>query len=403
MKWLSIIGVGEDGFEQLSKPAQALLEQAEILVSSHRIFDLLDDHEKEQITWGNSFAETIEKIMALKPRKVCILATGDPMFFGIGNTLTRYINADETEIVPSPSIFSLICAKLMWSQREAVAVSLHGRELNSLLRFLHPGAKLVLLSHDGQTPKKVAELLCHVGYEKTKISIFEHLGSEQETISHTTADKFTLDSISGFNTIALQCNAEQSTIPTSRNPGLADHYFTSDGVMTKKHVRALTLSSLAPKPGEILWDIGAGSGTIAIEWLRSVEGTKAYAVEKLPERINYIRQNANKLGTPELTIIESVADSQTLEKLPEPDAIFIGGGSSDYELISYCWGRLKPNGRLVINSVSVDAEQNLLKAIKKFGGELSRIAIEHLQSLGQQQAWKPERTISHYYAQKGQS
>ena len=403
MKWLSIIGVGEDGFDQLSKPARVLLEQAEVLVSSQRIFDLLGEHDKEQITWGNNFSETVEKIIALKPRKVCILATGDPMFFGIGSTLTRYVNADETEIVPSPSIFSLICAKLMWSQRDAVAVSLHGREINSLLRFLHPGANLVLLSHDEQTPKKVAELLCDSGYAKTKMHVFEHLGGKQETISQTTADEFAVDNISGLNTIALQCNAEQPITPVSRTPGLADHYFSSDGVMTKKHVRALTLSSLAPQPGEILWDVGAGSGTIAIEWLRSVEGSKAYAIEQLPERIDYIRQNANKLGTPELHIIESVADPQMLENLPAPDAIFIGGGSSNYKLISYCWDRLKPNGRLVINSVSVNAEQNLLKAAKEFGGEINRIAVEHLQSLGQQQAWKPERTISHYYVQKGHS
>ncbi len=403
MKWLSIIGVGEDGFDRLSKPARALLEQAEVLVSSQRIFNLLGDCDKERITWSNNFSETVEKILALKPRKVCILATGDPMFFGIGSTLTRYVSADETDVVPSLSIFSLICAKMMWSQSDAVAISLHGREINSLLRFLHPAAKLVLLSHDNQTPKKVAELLCHVGYEKSKMQVFEHLDGEQETISQTTTDEFALDNISGFNTIALECNAEQAKLPVSRIPGLADHYFSSDGVMTKQHVRALTLCSLAPKSGETLWDVGAGSGTIAIEWLRSVEGTKAYAIEQLPERIDYIHQNANKLGTPELNIIESVADSQTLRKLPEPDAIFIGGGSSDYELIHYCWERLKPNGRLVINSVSVDAEQNLLRAVKEFGGELSRIAVEHLQSLGKQQAWKPERTISHYYVLKGQS
>ena len=400
MKWLSIVGVGEDGFDRLSEPAKHLVEQAEVLVSSQRIFDLLGHHNKEQLTWGGNFSATVKKIISLKPRKVCILATGDPMFFGIGSTLTRYVNADETEVVPLTSVFSLICAKLMWSQREAVAVSLHGREINSLLRFLHPGAKLVLLSYDEKTPEQVAELLCQTGYAKSKLHILEHLGGKKETISQTTADEFALTNISGFNTIALECIAERPTLPISRTPGLADHYFSSDGVMTKKHVRALTVSSLAPKPGEILWDLGAGSGTIAIEWLRCVERTKAYAIEQLPERIEYIRQNANSLGTPELNIIESVANPQNLANLPEPDAIFIGGGSSDYELIRYCWDRLKPNGRLVINSVSVDAELNLLKAVKEFGGGLSRIAIEHLQALGKQQAWKPERTISHYYVQK---
>ena len=403
MKWLSIIGVNEGGFGSWSNTAQRLFDQAEVLVSSERLFNLLDKDKRERIYWENDFSATLDQILKLRHQKVCILATGDPMFFGIGSTLSRHVSAQEIDVEPAPSVFSLICARLMWSQRDAVAVSLHGRELASLIRHLHPGAKIVVLSHDGQTPAKVARLLCDNGYSNSQLTVFEHLGGTLEKISTTSAAAFSLSDIPGFNSIALDCHCSQSKLPASRLPGLSDDYFEGDGVMTKKHIRALTISSLAPKPKDVLWDIGAGCGTIAIEWLRSVENTKAYAIEEKSERVNFIKQNAQNLGTPELDIIESAANQEILDSLAIPDAIFIGGGSSDFELIKYCWNKLKPSGRLVINSVSIDAEQNLIKALNEFGGELCHISLEHLQSLGQQQAWKPDRKISHYLVTKGTS
>ena len=403
MKWLSIIGIPDEGIENLSKAARKQFDAATVLVSSHRIFNLLENDSRERIVWENDFSLTLNQIIELKPEKVCILATGDPMFFGIGSTLVRHVDAGESEIIPSPSIFSLIRAKMMWAHTDCNAVSLHGRKLNSLIRFLGPGVKLVLLSHDGQTPQKVAKLLCSCGYASSQMTIFEHLGGQHEKISTTRASDFSLSDIADFNSIALNCNSHQPSVPTNRAAGIDDAFFNSDGVMTKKHIRALTLSSLAPGPKDLLWDIGAGAGTVAIEWLRSVEGTRAYAVEQNPKRIEYIQANTQALGTPELNIIDSTASSQTLKQLPDPDAVFIGGGSSDFELIDYCWQKLKPGGRLVINTVSINAEQNLMKALNSFGGNITRISLEHLQSLGSHQAWKPERAISHYYVTKGQS
>jgi precorrin-6B C5,15-methyltransferase / cobalt-precorrin-6B C5,C15-methyltransferase len=404
MLWLAIIGIGEDGLEGLSPVARSLINRAEIIVGGDRHLGMLEIGKREQLVWGNPISETINQILSHRGRSVCVLASGDPLWYGVGVTLLKQIPQDEVIIIPAPSTFSLACARLGWSMTEVETLSLCGRPVSLIQAYIYPKAKLLVLSSDRHTPKIVAQILIDNGFGRSKFTVLEHLGGDKERTVSGVAEF--LDFSQGFsdrwadlNAIAIECipNSKNKAKILSRTVGLPDEAYHHDGQLTKKEVRAITLSALAPNAGELLWDVGAGCGSIGIEWLRSHPRNRAIAIEK--SRTNYIAENAISLGTPNLEIIEGLAPF-ALEHLPTPDAIFIGGGITATGMIGTCWNLLRSQGRLVANVVTLEGEQILYAYQQKLGGTLTRISIERAEAIGIFLGWKPMMPITQWVVYK---
>jgi len=399
-KWLSIIGIGEDGLPGLSAIARSLLNHAEIIVGGDRHLAMLPiDDQRQKIAWTSPFSASVEEIIRRRGQSICILASGDPMCYGIGATLTRRIPVEEMTIIPAPSAFSLACARLGWSLTEVDTLSLCGRPPSLLQSYIYPQAKLLILSEGKETPKIVAQILTSRGYGESKITVLERMGGIHERILEGSAATWSETEIAALNTIAVDCIADMGIVPLSRLPGLPDHAYHHDGQLTKREVRAITLSTLAPLPGELLWDVGAGCGSISIEWMRSHPRCQAIAIEQSSSRIQYIADNAAALGTPNLQIITGKAPS-ALKDLPTPDAIFIGGGVTSTGLFDICWQALRPGGRLVANVVTIESEQTLFQWYTKVGGNFTRIAIQRAEPIGKFLGWKAMAPVTQWIAVK---
>ncbi|WP_414543675.1 precorrin-6y C5,15-methyltransferase (decarboxylating) subunit CbiE [Nostoc sp. CCY0012] len=395
-KWLSIVGVGEDGLQGLSAIARFLVDQAEVIFGGHRHLAMLPPNDQRQkIAWTSPLSTSIADIIQRRGQSICVLASGDPMFYGIGVTLTRQIPIDEITIIPAPSTFSLACGRLGWSLTEVETLSLCGRPASLLQSYIYPGAKLLILSEGQDTPAMVAEILTNRGYGDSKITVLEHMGGVDERIVKGVAATWNQTEIAPLNAIAVECIAAPGVIPLARVPGLPDHAYHHDGQLTKREVRAITLSTLAPNPGELLWDVGAGCGSIGIEWMRTHPRCRAIAIEQNASRIQYIADNATALGTPHLQIITGKAP-QTLKDLPPPDAIFIGGGVTAEGLFDICWQTLRPGGRLVANVVTVEGEQTLFQWYEKVGGNLTRIAIQRAEPIGKFLGWRAMAPVTQW-------
>jgi precorrin-6B C5,15-methyltransferase / cobalt-precorrin-6B C5,C15-methyltransferase len=405
-KWLSVVGIGEDGLEGLNPVGLTLVEQAKIIVGGKRHLAMLSPTDnREKIVWAAPIAATVEKIIAYRGQAVCVLASGDPMCYGIGVTLTRKIPITEMTIIPSPSAFSLACARLGWSLTEVTCLSLCGRPVDTMRSLrdvsrshLHPNAKLLILSADKTTPQIVAELLTKSGFGGSKMTILERMGGIHERI--TTGEAREQGSrgeieIADLNTIAVECIADLGITGLSKLAGLPDSAYHHDGQLTKQEVRAVTLAALAPKPGELLWDVGAGCGSISIEWMRSSSSCSAIAIEQNPARLQHITNNAASLGTPNLKIIPGKAP-EALVNLPTPDVIFIGGGVTTEGLLETCWQALPLGGRLVVNVVTVEGEQKLFTWYQKFGGSFTRIAIQRAEPIGKFLGWKAMAPVTQW-------
>ncbi len=424
-KWLAIVGIGEDGLEGLSLAGRSLLTQATVIVGGDRHLAMLPpDDPRSRIHWTSPIEDSVNQIIQRRGQAVCVLASGDPMCYGIGVTLTRRIAIAEITIIPAPSAFSLACARLGWSLADTETLSLCGRNPALLNALLYPEAQLLVLSADQSTPATVAHLLTQQGFGDSQITVLERMGSTHERITSGIASTWTVTDLADLNTIAITCipspiqNSKyllgqryalakpvertyktQNLLLSSRLPGLPDIAYHHDGQLTKREVRAITLSALAPLPGQLLWDVGAGCGSIAIEWLRSDRRCRAIAIEHHPTRLQYIADNAIALGTPTLTIIAGAAPI-ALKGLPEPDAIFIGGGLTTPELFETCWRSLRPGGRLVANAVTVESEQMLFRWQNELGGELSRIAIQRAEPVGKFLGWKAMSPITQWVTVK---
>jgi precorrin-6B C5,15-methyltransferase / cobalt-precorrin-6B C5,C15-methyltransferase len=386
-KWLSIIGIGESGFSGLSSLAREFIDQAELIVGGKRHLAWLDSSQTRMI-WTSPIEESIESILTYRGTPVCILASGDPLCYGIGVTLLRYISIAEMTIIPAPSTFSLACAHLGWSLTEVETLSLCGRDPDFLAAILAPSSKLLVLSAGADTPQIVADLLTQLGYGDSQITVLEHLGGAQERLISGYARSFAQSDVAALNIIAIECRADPNTTPLNRLPGLPDSAYHHDGQLTKREVRSITLAALAPLPGELLWDVGAGCGSIGIEWLRSHPQCRAIAIEQHAHRLQFISDNMAALGTPHLQLVQGKAPA-ALADLPTPDAIFIGGGVTAPELLATCWTALRSGGRLVANAVTVESELQLLHWHQQVGGELTRIAIQRTQNIGGFLGWKP--------------
>jgi precorrin-6B C5,15-methyltransferase / cobalt-precorrin-6B C5,C15-methyltransferase len=397
--WLSVVGIGAAGLESLSPQARAVVEAGEVLVGGERHLAMVQDHPAERLVWRRPLEATLTDLIALRGRRVVVLASGDPMWFGIGEFLCRHFDRTDLRVLPAPSTLSLICARLGWPQSAVEALSLHGRPLASLHRHVAPGARLIALSHDGDTPNRIARALVERGFGPSRIRVFEHLDGTQERVVEQIAGDWRPGGFAPLNAVAIECVAEVGACVWSQAPGLPDEAFSSDGMLTKREVRAATLARLAPLPGQRLWDVGAGSGSVAIEWLRAARHGHAIAIERESERCARIAKNAERLGAPELEVVCGRAPER-LAGLPEPDAIFIGGGIGTPSLLDACWQALRPRGRLVANVVTLEGERTLLDWQARHGGELVRIALARLDPLGPHHAWRPLMPVTQLALEK---
>ncbi|MEZ5690389.1 MAG: precorrin-6y C5,15-methyltransferase (decarboxylating) subunit CbiE [Rickettsiales bacterium] len=390
--WLTVIGINEDGISGLSQDARSHIENAELVIGGARHLELAKDliTGKSEI-WQSPIERTIEQIMrptACHRPLTTVLASGDPFCYGIGATLNRFIPIDEMLVIPAPSCFSLAAARLGWALQDTVTIGLNGRALEKIIPHLQPNAKIMALSTDETTPHLLMELLKKRGFDEIKFLVLEHLGGEKERIVEFKEE----DNYARLNMIALEImeNSAGNIIPISS--GIDDSFFEHDGQLTKREIRAITLSSLAPKRGQLLWDIGLGAGSIAIEWMLHNSSNRAIGFEKIPERAERAKRNAINLGVPDLRIIEgSVPDS--LREIEAPDAIFIGGGAGNPKVIETAWSALKKGGRMVINSVTVETEATILAAYKKYGGDIIRIGIERSEAVGTMTGLRPAMSV----------
>ncbi|MBD2167153.1 precorrin-6y C5,15-methyltransferase (decarboxylating) subunit CbiE [Calothrix membranacea FACHB-236] len=400
-KWLSIVGIGEDGLQGLNAIARSLVERSEIIVGGDRHLAMLPSNDQRQkITWTSPISNSVAAIIQHRGQAVCVLASGDPMCYGIGVTLTKQIPISEITIIPAPSAFSLACARLGWSLTEVETVSLCGRPPALVQSYIYPGARLLILSAGKDTPEIVAKILTQRGYGESKITVLERMGGTQERIVESTAASWNETDIAALNAIAVDCVADSGVVSLPRIPGLPDNAYHHDGQLTKHEVRAITLATLAPIPGELLWDVGAGCGSISIEWMRTHPRCRAIAIEQNSTRLQYIADNAAALGVPSMQIIAGKAPN-SLQDLPQPDAIFIGGGVTADGLFDICWSALKPGGRLVANVVTIEGEQTLFNWYEKVGGNFTRIAIQRAEPIGKFLGWRGMAPVTQWIARKG--
>lgn len=394
--WLSVVGIGEDGLDGISATARALLDQAEVIVGGDRHLAMLPDSDsRERLAWPSPLTALIGTLLDHKPRRVCVLATGDPFCFGIGTTLARHVPTTEMTVIPAPSARSLVCARLGWPEHTTRLITLHGRPLALLEPHLQPNARLIVLSDNATTPAAVAARLTERGFGGSTVTVLEHMGGARERRIADRADAWNHPPGADFNTIAVELVAGLDAQPLSTLAGLPDDAFRHDGQMTKREVRATTLAALGPYPGDLLWDVGAGCGSVAIEWMRADPLNRALAIEPKPGRRAMIAENAERLGTPHLDIRDGTAP-EALAGLEAPDAVFVGGGASVPGVIDTCWRALKPGGRLVTNAVTLESEAVLLAQFSDLGGELLRISIDRADPVGPFHGWRPSMPVTQW-------
>jgi precorrin-6B C5,15-methyltransferase / cobalt-precorrin-6B C5,C15-methyltransferase len=394
-KWLTIVGMGEDGWEGLSNRARLAIKSTDVIVGSERLFKLLPNIKAERHEWPQPFSAVIENIKPLAGRNTVILATGDPMNFGVARKLLEFIPLDEMTIIPHISAFSLAASRMGWSLPDCDTLTLHGRPAANIEAFIQPHAKLIVLTADASTIPEIMRRLEARGFGESQITILENLGGEKEHVSHYIPHT----DYSDLNTVAICCKAGPDAKIYSRLAGLPDIAFVHDGQLTKREVRAATLAALAPAPDQVLWDVGAGCGSIAIEWMRSTRGCHAIAFEHDAERLNMIAQNADALGTPRLKVVDGKAP-ETLAGQTSPHAIFIGGGIGNEGVFETAWAALQPAGRLVANVVTIEGEMHLYDLQEKYGGDLVKIEISNLTKVGPYRAMKPRMSVIQWRVQK---
>ncbi|WP_425406958.1 precorrin-6y C5,15-methyltransferase (decarboxylating) subunit CbiE [Hwanghaeella sp.] len=385
--WISVIGLGEDGLDVLPPAVRALVDGAEVLIGGERHLAMVPkSHSARRMTWRSPLRDTIADIRLLAGKKVCVLATGDPMSYGIGVTLGREFGRQALTVIPAPGAFTLAAARLGWPLEQVTRLTVHGRPLDLVSRHLQPGAKLLILSEDGSTPAALAALLVERGYGPSELTVFEHMGGPDEAQTTEIAEKWGNRQVRDLNTVAISCVAAKDTLPLAAVPGLPDESFLHDGQLTKREVRAATLAVLGPRPGALLWDVGTGNGSIAIEWMRA--GGRAIGIEPDAERRDRAARNAAVLGVPDLRLVAGRAPD-ALDGLPAPEAVFIGGGTSAEGLLEYCWAALAPGGCLVANAVTLESETRLAQFRDRVGGEMVRIAVSRLDAVGPYHGWRP--------------
>ncbi|TDU91881.1 precorrin-6Y C5,15-methyltransferase (decarboxylating) [Kribbella voronezhensis] len=389
MSDLTVVGIGADGWDGLAPIARAEIAEAEVLMGSARQLALVPDGKAEQVAWPSPLSESLPGLLqAHRGRRICVLASGDPTFHGIGTTLTRLLGADAVKVIPHPSSVSLACARLGWPQDQVQVISLVGHPLELVHSHIQPGRRLVVLSWGAHTPAEVAEALTDRGYGGSRFTVLEQLGSSDERVRTTKAAEWAGE-VDALNVIGIEC--ENGPV-LSTAPGLPDSAYESDGQLTKREVRAVTLSRLAPVPGQLLWDVGGGAGSIAIEWSRHHPSCRAVAIERDPERAERLERNAATLGVVVRTVVGKAPEA--LAELESPDAVFVGGGATAPGMIETCWEALKPGGRLVVNGVTLETEALIARWYAELGGDLVRLDVQRASPVGGMTGWRPAMPVT---------
>ncbi|MEV4317364.1 precorrin-6y C5,15-methyltransferase (decarboxylating) subunit CbiE [Actinocrispum sp. NPDC049592] len=378
---ITVVGIGADGWSGLTAEAQRAIADAEVVIGSTRQLELVPASVGAQrVAWPSPMMPAVPGILAEHAAKsVCVLASGDPMFYGIGSK----IPADR--VIPHVSSVSLACARLGWALEDVQVV----RQFSALGAAIHPGRKVLVLSADASSPAEVAALLVARGYGDSVLEILSHLGGPDEKRITSTAADFA-GPVDALNVVAIEC-VGTALLPTV--PGLADSEYESDGQLTKREVRAITLARLMPIPGQLLWDVGGGSGSIAIEWARVHPSCRAVSIEKSAERAERIKRNVESLGVPGVGVVVGTAPA-ALDGLAAPDAVFIGGGVTVPGMVERCWAALRPGGRLVVNAVTVESEAVVARWHADLGGDLVRISISRGSPVGGFTGWRPMMPVT---------
>jgi precorrin-6Y C5,15-methyltransferase (decarboxylating) len=390
--WLTVVGIGEDGYKGLGKNARhALLKAQQVFGSSRQLALLPPCIQAARRHWPSPFS--LHPVLEQRGAPVCVLASGDPMLFGVGVSLARQVPFNEMLVHPAPSSFSLAAARMGWALQDVVTLSVVARPLAALNAQFHHGVRLLVLSNDGTSPAAIAGLLRERGFGPSHMSVLEHLGGDTERRIDGIAGEWANPEIAALNLVAIDCRADANALRLSPVTGLPDEAFEHDGQLTKRDVRAMTLARLAPKPGELLWDVGAGCGSIGIEWMRAHPTCRALAIEADEGRQQLIEFNRDALGVPGLQLVRGTAP-QALADLEQPDAIFIGGGVTRPGVLDICWQNLRSGGRLIANAVTLQSEAALVNWRELHGGELTRIHLAHAKPLGDFDTWRQALPIT---------
>jgi precorrin-6B C5,15-methyltransferase / cobalt-precorrin-6B C5,C15-methyltransferase len=391
-RWLAVVGIGEDGIDGLSPAARRLVAQAAFVVGGRRHLALAGPLGAETMIWPSPIENALDAIEAHRGGEVCVLASGDPFFFGVGAMLMRRFAAEDMIAIPAPSAFALAAARLGWSEQDCAMLTLHGRPLEAIIPHLQDGARILALSWDDATPAKLAALLAARGMGRSKLTVLEAMGGPHERVRASEARSFALDNIAALNTIALEAVADRGARVLPRAGGLPDDWFEHDGQITKREIRAVTLSALAPRRGENLWDVGSGSGSVAIEWMLADPANRAIAVEARADRAARIGRNALAFGAPTLSVVKAEAPD-ALAGLPAPDAVFIGGGAGARGSVERAIEALAPDGRLVVNAVTLETQAECVDWRARWGGDLVQISVAHAEPVGRFTGWRAAMPI----------
>ena len=405
--WLHIIGIGEDGVAGLSSAARQALEQADTIIGGDRHHQLAPNISAERLSWPHPFDALIDEITARRGTRLVILATGDPLWYSVGARIAQAVPAAEITFHPQLSAFQWSAARMGWSLADVETLTAHGRPAEQVISFFWPGARLIILTAGAYTPGQIARLLTDRGYGKSEMTVLGSLGGPQESrfeaLAETWAATDPSEILPAFNTLAVHCVGSPAA-PLPRTPGLPDDAFQHDGKLTKRTVRAATLARLMPARGEILWDVGTGCGSVAIEWMRAARDAVAVGIDPNPDRLAMARANAEALGAPRLELIGGTAPD-ALVTIPEPvgtrpdlrrpNAVFIGGGLSE-AVFAACWAALPAGGRLVANAVTLESEAILLALHARHGGELARISVATADPVGKLTGWRPAMPVTQW-------
>jgi precorrin-6Y C5,15-methyltransferase (decarboxylating) len=392
---VTVVGIGADGWAGLTDAARNALRAAAVIGGSSRQLALLPDLGARCVPLPSPLLEHLDDLVADYPG-LCLLASGDPMLHGIGATLARRVGPDRLRILPAVSSVALACARLGWPHHEVTVVSVVSRPPEAVLAALQPGARLLVLCRDRQTPALTAQLLAGADWGASELIVLEQLGGPGERVTGPQpAGHFEGIGTDDLCLLAVTARPGAAARATTRTPGLPDDAYESDGQLTRRELRALALAALRPGPGQLLWDVGAGSGSVGIEWMRADPLARAIAVEARADRAARVGRNAAALGVPGLQVIAGTAPA-ALAGLPAPDAVFIGGGLTAGGLVEACWQRLPPGGRLVAHSVTMESETLLHHWHQAEGGELVKVAVSYAEPLGSFTTWRPALPVSQW-------
>ncbi|MCB1387300.1 MAG: precorrin-6y C5,15-methyltransferase (decarboxylating) subunit CbiE [Nitratireductor sp.] len=397
--WLHVIGIGEDGAAGLRADALDALAGAEVIIGGSRHHKLQPELAAERIEWPSPFRQAIGQVLGLRGRQVAVLVSGDPLWYSAGALLQRHVPVEEIRYYPQLSAFQWAAVRMGWSLADVETVTVHGRAAEQIIPHFGPGVRLLVLTRDGDSPKEIAQLLKARGFAQSRLTVLAALGGPKEKRIDGVAAKWRRKA-PDFHLLAVECVADMGAEAFSRTGGLPDHAFAHDGQMTKRVVRAATLSALLPYPDALLWDIGAGCGSISVEWMRAARGAMAIAIEPDGKRRGLIERNRLALGVPKLRIVAGEAPG-ALKGLPQPDAVFIGGGLTDGKVFETAWKALRGGGRLVANGVTLESEARLVALCEKHGGTLERIAASEAVAIGRYRAMKPLMAVTQWTVIKG--